>query len=46
MPAVLYALWIWLMVTAYMLFMGGWRNLLDFLDEMKERREEKRNRKR
>lgn len=45
MPVILYALWIILIVVVYSLMLGGWRDVLDFLDELEERRERKRNRK-
>ncbi len=45
MPVILYALWIILIVVVYSLILGGWRDVLDFLDELEERRERKRNRK-
>ena len=45
MPVILYALWIILVVVVYSLMLGGWRDVLDFLDELEERRERKRNRK-
>ena len=45
MPVILYALSIILIVVVYSLILGGWRDVLDFLDELEERRERKRNRK-
>lgn len=46
MPVILYGLWIILAIVVYSLILGGWRDVLDFLDELEERRERKRNRKR
>ena len=45
MPVILYALWIILVIVLYWFLIGGWRDFLDFLEELDERRERKWKRK-